>query len=152
MFSDKLKDAILYSIHQEKELRQFLSDGHIPIDNGATERSVKPIALGRRNYLFSYSLLGAEATIVLSSLIETAKANGADPYYYIKYLTEIMPKHVRQDVPITHKEDLFPWSKTFQDYQLSEKENHLASLKAPPGNDKPRTPRKRDAIPLSDSA
>ena len=151
-YSDKLKDAVLYSIHQEEALRRFLSDGHIPIDNGATERSVKPIALGRRNYLFSNSLSGAEATTVLSSLIETAKANNAEPYYYIKYLTEIMPKYVRQRVPIKNKEDLFPWSNAFRDYQLSEKENHLASLKAPPGNEKPRTPRKRDSIPLSDSA
>ena len=152
LYSDKLKDAILYSIHQEKELRMFLTDGHIPIDNGASERSVKPIALGRKNYLFSNTIRGAEATTILSSLIETAKANGADPYYYIKYLAEIMPKHVRYGVPIENKEDLLPWSRAFKDYQTSEKESNLAFLKAPPGNERPRTPRKRDTIPLQSTA
>lgn len=105
-YSDKLKEAVLYSLNQEQALRMFLTDGHIPIDNGATERSVKPIALGRKNYLFSNSLEGAEVTAIITFLIETAKVNGAEPYYYIKYLMEIMPKHVRQGVPIGNKEDL----------------------------------------------
>ena len=146
LYSDKLKDAILYSLHQETALRQFLTDGHIPLDNGATERSVKPIALGRRNYLFSNSMQGAESTAIISSLIETAKANEADPYYYIMYLLETMPKHVRRGVPIENKESLFPWSKAFRDYQQSARTAYLASLKAPPGNEKPRTPRARDSI------
>lgn len=151
-YSDKLKDAILYSRNHEIELRRFLSDGNIPADNGASERSVKPIAIGRRNYLFSNTLEGAEATVIISSLIETAKASGVEPYYYLKYLLDIMPDHVRRGIPITDKTVLTPWSETVREYQLSEKQSYLDSLKAPPGNSKPRTPRKRDPIPLQNTA
>lgn len=151
-YSDKLKDAILYSIHQENELRQFLNDGNIPIDNGASERSVKPIALGRKNYLFSNSLDGAKTTIILSSLIATSKANGADPYYYLKYLLELMPRYVRGNIPIPDKDILLPWSEAYRAYETSEKQSVLDLLKAPPGNQKPRTPRKRDKSIMTDTA
>ncbi len=151
-YSDKLKEAILYSRNQETELRQFLTDGNIPIDNGASERSVKPIALSRKNFLFSNTLEGAEANTIITSLIETAKANGAEPYYYLKYLLELMPKYVRQGVPIKDKESLLPWSEAYRSYQFSEKQSYLDSLKAPPGNSKPQTPRKKDPIPLKDTA
>ena len=151
-YSDKLKEAILYSRNQETQLRKFLTDGNIPIDNGVTERSVKPIALGRKNYLFSNTLAGAEAATIITSLIETAKANGAEPYYYLKYLLELMPKHVRQNIPIPDKQILAPWSEAYRNYEFSEKQTYLDSLKAPPGNEKPRTPRKRDPIPLQNTA
>jgi hypothetical protein len=143
-YSDRLKDAILYSVHHEEVLCRFLSDGSIPIDNGATERSVKPIALGRHNYLFSNTASGAEATAILTSLIETAKANGADPYYYIKYLAEMLPKHVRRGVPIDAPVELMPWSEQYRRYQGSEKARRFEHLATPPGNEKPHTPRKRD--------
>ncbi|MBP5281898.1 MAG: IS66 family transposase [Lachnospiraceae bacterium] len=151
-YSDKLKDAVLYSLHQENELRQFLSDGNIPIDNGASERIVKPVALGRKNYLFSNTLSGAEATAILQSLIETAKANGVDPYYYIKYLLDIMPGYIRKNRPIEDAQSLFPWSDAFRAYADKERSSYLASLKAPPGNQKPKTPRMRDLIPVENTA
>ncbi len=141
--SEKLKDAITYSRNNETRLRRFLDDPFIPIDNGACERNVKPIALGRRNYLFSYSLSGAESTMVISSLIETAKANAADPYYYLKYLLDRMPAHVYRGVPIENRDDLLPWSEKYREYEKAQKEN-LLSLKAPPGNLKPKSPKKSD--------
>ena len=86
LYSDKLKDAIRYSKNQEKYLRRFLEDGNIPVDNGASERNMKPVACHRKNSLFIFSKKGADATMTIMSLIETAKANQAIPYYYLKYL------------------------------------------------------------------
>ena len=74
--SEKLKDAIRYSRNQEECLCRFLCDGNIPLDDGATERNVRPVAQGRRNYLFSNTISGAEATVIASTLLETVKANG----------------------------------------------------------------------------
>ena len=81
LVSEKLKDAVQYALNQEDCLRQFLKDGNIPIDNGACERSVRPATQFRRNSLFSFTESGAEVAAVIFTLIETAKANGADPYY-----------------------------------------------------------------------
>ena len=97
LYSDKLKDAIRYSKNQEKYLRRFLEDGNIPVDNGASERNMKPVACHRKNSLFSFSKRGADATMTIMSLIETAKANQAIPYYYLKYLfRKYVKRHLLQ--------------------------------------------------------
>lgn len=97
LYSDKLKDAIRYSKNQEKYLRRFLEDGNIPVDNGASERNMKPVACHRKNSLFSFSKKGADATMTIMSLIETAKANQAIPYYYLKYLfRKYVKRHLLQ--------------------------------------------------------
>lgn len=139
---EKLRDAVRYARNQEDSLRRFLDDGSIPLDNGATERSIRPMAQGRRNYLFSNTVSGAEATVIASTLIETAKTNGAEPYYYLKYLLEQMPKHL-YDKGQEHLPDMMPWSEAYRDYEFRQKQN-LVNHMAPPGNEKPHTPRKRD--------
>ena len=71
--SYKMKDAVTYSLNQEKYLRRFLEDGHIPMTNAACERAIKPVALLRRNSLFFNTKRGAEAGMVVHSLVETAR-------------------------------------------------------------------------------
>ncbi len=143
LVSDKLRDAVQYALNQEKCLRQFLDDGNIPLDNGATERSVRPVTQFRRNSLFSFTTSGAEVMVVIFTVIETAKANKADPYYYLKYLLEQMPKHLYdQEKKSEYMPELMPWSQKYRCYEVEEKEN-LVKTQAPPGNKKPRTPRKR---------
>ena len=144
LVSDKLRDAVQYALNQEENLRKFLDDGNIPLDNGATERSVRPVAQFRRNSLFSFTTSGAEVMVVIFSLIETAKANQADPYYYLKYLLEQMPQHL-YDPGTEFMPDLMPWSQRYRCYETEEKEK-LVKAQAPPGNKKPRTPRKRDKV------
>ena len=148
LLSEKMKDAVQYALNQELALRRFLTDGNISLDNGITERCVKPIALYRRNSLFSFSVKGAESVMTIFSLIETARANGADPYYYLKYLMEQMPKHL-YDKGREYMPDLMPWSDVYRRYETTERQN-LVKAQAPPGNEKPRTPRKRK--PISQSA
>lgn len=140
LYSDKLKDAIRYSKNQEIQLRRFLEDGNIPIDNGASERNMKPVACHRKNSLFSFSKKGAAATMTIMSLIETAKANQAIPYYYLKYLLEKMSKGIYYSTPYDI-EEMMPWSSAYQQYEKDERKRPLLSG-APPGNEKPHTPRK----------
>lgn len=141
-FSDKFRDAIQYAKNQEKRLRMFLEDGNIPIDNGACERSIKSVATHRKNSLFSYSEKGANATMTLLSLIETAKANGAKPYYYIKYVLEKMAKSVNYGHPC-NLEDMVPWSDAYRKYEAEQSLcPHATGI--PPGNEKPHTPKKKD--------
>ena len=144
LVSDKLRDAVRYALNQEENLRKFLDDGNIPLDNGASERSVRPVAQFRRNSLFSFTTGGAEVMVVIFTLIETAKANQADPYYYLKYLLEQMPQHL-YDQEAEYMPDLMPWSQRYRCYEMKEKED-LVKAQAPPGNEKPRTPRKRDKV------
>ena len=144
LVSDKLRDAVRYALNQEENLQKFLDDGNIPLDNGASERSVRPVAQFRRNSLFSFTTGGAEVMVVIFTLIETAKANQADPYYYLKYLLEQMPQHL-YDQEAEYMPDLMPWSQRYRCYEMKEKED-LVKAQAPPGNEKPRTPRKRDKV------
>ena len=144
LLSGVMKDALAYTVNHEEDLCRFLDDPFIPADNGFCERSVKAIALIRKNSLFSYSVRGANATAICCSLIATAKEHGADPYYYIKYLLEKVSSYARKGQlrDWSLYEDLMPWSDVYQSYEKKEKED-LIWQKAPPGNERPRTPRKR---------
>lgn len=147
LVSEKLRDAIQYALNQETCLRRFLEDGNIPIDNGACERSVKPVALSRRNSLFSLTVSGAESSVMTQTLIETARANNVDPYYYLRYLMEQMPKHLyekgREYMP-----EMMPWSEKYRQYEIRERLN-APRAQAPPGNERPKTPTKRKRDPQS---
>ncbi len=91
--SERLKDAVSYSQNQKEGLCQFLSDGHIPKDNGFVEQAIKPFAVFRNNTLFCDSIDGAKATAIMySSLVETARANKANVYWHLRYyILEKMP-------------------------------------------------------------
>ncbi|MEE9302420.1 MAG: IS66 family transposase [Thiotrichaceae bacterium] len=88
-----LGKAIGYAIRQWHKLIRYLEDGHLNIDNNRAERAIKPFVIGRKNWLFSYTVSGANASAVLYSLIETAKANGIIPFDYLNWLLEELPKN-----------------------------------------------------------
>jgi len=95
--------AIAYSLGQWKKLERYREDGNLSIDNNRAERAIKPFVIGRKNWLFSNTASGAQASATLYSLIETAKANGLIPFDYIKHLLDELPK---QPDSIDH---LLPW-------------------------------------------
>ena len=72
----KLGEALTYWYNQAKKLETYLKDGRINIDNNRAERAVKPFVIGRKNWLFSNTSRGANASAILYSFVETAKANG----------------------------------------------------------------------------
>ena len=83
--------AIAYSFKLKVRLLQFLEDGNIPLDNNLVENAIRPFVVGRKNWLFSGSPDGAEASAGLYSLVETAKAADLDPYWCLRYIFEKLP-------------------------------------------------------------
>ena len=81
---------------------------------------------------------------IISSMIATAKANGADPYYYLKYLLEKMSRRVyySTDDYSDCLPDMMPWSNACKAYERDEKQR-IVNCYAPPGMEKPKTPRKK---------
>ena len=110
----KLKEAVTYAISQDKELREFLNDGRIPLTNSKCERAIRPFAVHRKNWLFADTTAGAEANTVYYSFIETAKLNKLNIYKYINYLLEILPQ-LEGEQKDTDIEKYLPWSEELQD-------------------------------------
>ena len=110
----KLKEAVTYAINQEKELREFLNDGRIPLTNSKCERAIRPFAVHRKNWLFADTTAGAEANAVYYSFIETAKLNKLNIYKYINYLLEILPQ-LEGEQKDTDIEKYLPWSEELPD-------------------------------------
>ena len=99
-----LGDAISYTLNQWDKLIRYTEDGMLEIDNNRAERAIKPFVIGRKNWLFSNTAKGAEASAMLYSIIETAKANGLIPYDYVQHcLTKLAEKP--EDVV-----SLLPWN------------------------------------------
>jgi hypothetical protein len=102
----KLAEAIRYALSRWAGLTLFMNDGRIEIDNNTVERSIRPLALTRKNALFAGSDGGAEHWAILASLIETAKLNDIDPQ---AYLTDVITRIV-QGHPQSRIDDLMPWA------------------------------------------
>jgi transposase len=98
--------AIRYGFNHWEGLERFLADGRIEIDTNTVERSMRPIALNRKNALFAGHDTGAENWACLASLIETCKLNGIDPQ---AYLTDVLTKLVNL-WPVARIDELMPWA------------------------------------------
>jgi len=102
----KLAEAIRYTLSRWEGLTRFIDDGRIELDNNTVERSIRPIALNRKNALFAGSDRGAEHWATIASLIETCKLNNVDPLCYLTdVLTRIVNGHPNRDI-----DQLLPWS------------------------------------------
>ncbi len=99
-----LAGAIRYALARWVALTRYCDDGRIEIDNNAAERSLRAVAMGRKNYLFAGSDAGGERAAAIYSLIGTAKLNGIDPYAYLRHVLERINDH-----PINRIEELLPW-------------------------------------------
>jgi len=83
--------AIDYSLGRWEALTRFLADGHLPIDNNWVENRIRPIALGRSNWLFAGSLRAGKRAAAVMSLIQSARLNDHDPYQYLKDILDRLP-------------------------------------------------------------
>lgn len=101
-----LGQAVAYNLNQWHRLVGYIEDGRLAPDNNAAENSIRPFVLGRKNWLFSGTPEGAEASAALYSLIETAKANNIEPYLYLRTVfTRIPEANTLEDY-----EALLPWN------------------------------------------
>lgn len=95
--------AIDYSLKRWKALTRYIDDGDVPISNNWVENQIRPIALGRSNWLFAGSLRAGQRAAAVMSLVHSAKINGHDPYVYIKDVLERLPTQ-----PASRIEELLP--------------------------------------------
>ena len=95
--------ALDYSLKRWVALTRFLGDGQLPIDNNWIENQIRPIAIGRGNWLFAGSLRAGQRAAAVMSLIQSAKLNGHDPYAYLKDVLARLPTHKNSQI-----EELLP--------------------------------------------
>jgi transposase len=109
MPSMALAKALNYAIGQWPNMNNALADGRLPLDNNRAEQSIRPFAIGRRNWLFSDTQLGAKASASIYSIVTTAKANGLKPREYLEWLLEEMPntENVGDEAVLSR---FLPWS------------------------------------------
>ena len=109
-----LGEALRYCINQEQYLRVFLTNGDVPMDNNAAERAIRPFTVGRKNWVMIDTIKGAEASAIIYSIVETAKANNLRTYDYLELLLTEIPNHL-DDKNFDYFENLMPWSDYVQE-------------------------------------
>ncbi len=105
----RMDKAVTYIRNRKPYLETYLEDGRCSFSNNASERSVKPFVIGRKNWLFSDTPAGAVASEMVYTIIETAKANGVNVYHYLTYLLENCPSSEMSDDEL---EALAPWNES----------------------------------------
>lgn len=105
--NSRLDKAVTYIRNRKAFLSTYLEDGRCSFSNNASERSVKPFVMGRKNWLFSDTPNGANASSLVYTMVETAKANGVNPYHYLAFLLEKYPSSLMTDEEL---ETLAPWN------------------------------------------
>ena len=109
----KLAEAVTYAKNQKEYMNSFLEHGEVDISNNYAENAIRPFTVGRKNWLFCDTPKGADASAIVYTVVETAKANGLEPYRYLKLLLTELPYLGKTP----SQEDLMqflPWSKTMQ--------------------------------------
>lgn len=110
----KLAEALRYALNHKQEFMNFLEDGNCDISNNLAENAIRPFTIGRKNWLFNGSPEGAAASAVVYSMIESAKANGLNPYKYLYHIFSELPG-VRFGQYPEFLEDYLPWNPEVQD-------------------------------------
>jgi transposase len=119
----KLGQAIGYTLGQWPKLTAYLQDGRLNISNNFSERNIKPVVIGRKNWLFANTPRGATASATIYSMVITALSNGLVPFSYLTYVLQELPKIVVSQKYVTEMErnpltseqmarldELLPWS------------------------------------------
>jgi transposase/uncharacterized protein (DUF1810 family) len=99
-----LAQAIRYALGRMPKARAYLENGHLELDNNTAERAVKPVAIGRKNWMFAGSEGGGKAMAIALTLIETAKLNNVDPQAWLTWVLAQIADH-----KITRLDELLPW-------------------------------------------
>ncbi len=109
---DPLYQALSYTLKRQRELSVFLRDAEVPLDTNHLERGLRPIPMGRKNWLFCWTEVGAEQVGIIQSLISTCHLQGVDPMVYLVDVLQRVSKH-----PASKVEDLTPrvWKTKFMD-------------------------------------
>ena len=109
--SGRLSKAITYIRNRRSFMMTFLEDGRCSLSNNPSENSIRPITVGRKNWLFSSSVEGAEASMGIYTIVEMAKLHGLSQHKYLEYLLEHRPS---SDMPDEELDKLAPWNEDVQ--------------------------------------
>lgn len=124
----RFEKALIYIRNRKKYLTTYLLDGGCSFSNNTSERSCKAFVTGRKNWLFADTPAGANASALVYSIVETAKACGVDVYHYLKYLLLKAPTSQTSDEEL---EKLCPWNPECQkDLEEMEREYQKAIFDA----------------------
>lgn len=110
--SNKFNKALTYARNRHDILMTYLEDGRCSLSNNMSENSIRPVVVGRKNWIFSDTMDGAEASMGIYTIVEMAKLHGLDPYKYMKYILEQRPSYQSTDEEL---EKLAPWSSSCQE-------------------------------------
>ena len=92
--------AAHYAVEREKALRVFLEYPEVPIDTNHLERQIRPVAVGRKNWLFCWTEIGAHYAGVINTLIGSCRLQGVDPYTYLVDVLQRIDTHLAKDVAL----------------------------------------------------
>jgi transposase len=101
-----ISKAVNYTLNQWDKLIRYVKDGQLGIDNNITDRDIRPFTTGRKNWMFSQSVNGAQASAALYSIVMNCWANDINPYYYFQHLFREIPQR-DENSDLT---DLMPWN------------------------------------------
>ena len=110
---EPLRKALNYTLNHKKYFMNFLLDGRIPVSNNLSEIAVKPVAITRKNALFSDSVDGAVTSAIIFSIVSTAVANAIDPYKYLEHIFRQLPNIDFEEYP-QRLDEYLPWSEKMQ--------------------------------------
>lgn len=113
--SNPFREAIAYTLVRETSLRVFLENPAVPLDTNHLERAIRPIAVGRKNWLFCWTEVGAKYVGIIQSLLSTCRVQGIHPYTYLVDVLQRIDSHLARDVGL-----LTPrlWKETFGENPL----------------------------------
>ncbi|MBP2305981.1 hypothetical protein J2849_002381 [Azospirillum melinis] len=105
-----LAKAIRYARSRWTALTRYVDDGRLEISNNAAERTISPLAIGRRNWMFAGSDTGGERAAAIYTIVESAKLSGLDPQAYLRHVLGCIAGH-----PINRIANLLPWNITLRE-------------------------------------
>ena len=108
----RLDKAVTYIRNQSPYMKTYLEDGRCSLSNNLSENSIRPVTLGRKNWLFSDTQAGANASMVIYTMTEMAKKHGLDPYKYLKHLLDVRLTENASDAEF---EKVVPWNPEIQE-------------------------------------
>lgn len=106
--------AIRYCLNIWDNLYVFLEHGMLEIDNNRAERSIKPVVIGRKNFLFCNTPRGAKTAATIYSIVESAKESGLNPITYLTYILDTLPN--LEDINEESLQKILPWSDSLPDF------------------------------------
>jgi hypothetical protein len=122
--TNPFRKAGRYALTREKSLRVFLEYPNVPLDTNHLERAIRPIAIGRKNWMFCWTELGAQVVGIVQSLLATCRLHGVDPYTYLVDVLQRIETHPAKDV-----DQLTPrlWKETFAQSPLRSDVDRIGS-------------------------